>query len=64
MELENSANGTTPGRRLSDFTYADSDINHVILTSAVGVKFRGVTVSGCLACEVVRVQVTLYPNQF
>ena len=44
MELEN---GTTPGRRLSDFTYADSDINHMILSAAIGVKFRGVTVSGC-----------------
>ena len=53
MELENGANGTTPGRRLSDFTYADSEINHMILRAAIGVNFRGVTVSGCLACAVV-----------
>ena len=49
MELENSANGTT---RLSDFTYADSEINLLIRRAAMGVNFRGVTVSGCLACAV------------
>ena len=45
MELENRTNGT---RRLSDFTYADNEINHIILSSAIGVNFRGVTVSSDL----------------
>ena len=48
LELENRTNGTTQGRRLSDFTYADSEINHIILSAAIGVNFRGVTVSSDL----------------
>lgn len=46
IQLEN---GAVRGRNLSllDFTYADSEINHVILRSAIGVNFRGVTVSVC-----------------
>ena len=41
------ANGAVQGRSgLSNFTYADSEINNLILKAARGVNFRGVTVSG------------------
>ena len=41
------AKGAVQGRSgLSNFTYADSEINNLILKAARGVNFRGVTVSG------------------
>ena len=44
VELEN---GAVEGRSgLSNFTYADSEINNLILRAARGVNFRGVSVSG------------------
>ena len=44
VELEN---GAVEGRSgLSNFTYADSEINNLILRAAYGVNFRGVSVSG------------------
>ena len=47
IELEN---GRVGGRHrlLSEFTYADSEINGVILNAARGLNFRGVSVSMCL----------------
>ena len=42
------ANGAVQGRSgLSNFTYADSEINNLILRAARGVNFRGVSVSEC-----------------